>query len=200
VHDVDGDCRKDVVVADGGRYSIWVWRNTGGGALVATAEHAYAPDRNGLGLGASLTFADVDADGVDDVVVAWAELTSFGGDPTGDGAVTLLRGTGGGMFATYSTLVGDIGARSIAVADMNGDAIPDLIFADTRNDAIAVSFGTGSAVFQSVRRFTTVNNPTVLRVVDVDRDGTVDVLAVGSSTPGFVASSTTLGMLPGRCL
>jgi hypothetical protein len=201
VHDVDGDCRKDVVVADGARYSIWVWRNTGSGALVPSTEHPYASDHMGVGLRARVAVGDVDVDGVDDLVVSWADSSSIGGgDPTGGGAVTVLRGTSGGAFAPYSDVATDIGGRSIAVADMNGDTIPDLVVADIRTDTLAILHGHVDRSFEPVRRFTTVNNPNALHVADVDLDGTLDVLVVGASSAGFGSTTATLSVSRGRCL
>ncbi|HEY6758312.1 MAG TPA: VCBS repeat-containing protein, partial [Baekduia sp.] len=96
---------------------------TGGGAAPTfAARHTLA-----LGAGAtdprSLAVADLDADGRPDLVAGSAN--------GGTGAISVLRGTGGGAFApplgSPFGLGTTGGAGAIAVGDLNGDGRPDVL-------------------------------------------------------------------------
>jgi hypothetical protein len=74
-----------------------------------------------------VTAADIDGDGKLDIVVSnWG--TGNGG--SNDGSVTVLKGKGNGKFGAAKTFPsGGAEAPSVAVADVNGDGLPDLVLA-----------------------------------------------------------------------
>jgi len=106
--DCDGDGLLDAVTL-GARARLRVYAGRGGGRFEALpGEVSGGPARAG-------TFADLDRDGVDDLVLA-------------DGAVRVLRGLGGCRFDAPRELApvrpGD--AVQVAVADVNLDGLADL--------------------------------------------------------------------------
>ncbi len=112
----------------------------------------------------SVAIADLSGDGKLDLVVAnfcktYDQYGNCSGN--GEGGVAVLLGNGDGTFqpaVTYST--GAYGANSVAVADMNGDGILDLVVANWcgtqdqygcryQSGAVSVLFGNGDGTFQT---------------------------------------------------
>jgi hypothetical protein len=110
--------------------SIAVLIGNGDGTFKAAVNY------NSGGQGAySVAVADVNGDGKPDLLVANYNCYDVGNDGCGfsgggfglDGAVGVLLGNGDGTFQSAQTYdSGAVGARSIAVADLNGDGKPDL--------------------------------------------------------------------------
>jgi hypothetical protein len=114
-----------------------------------------AYDSGGLGAD-SVAIADLNGDGIQDLVVANGQQNGNGDF----GEVAVLLGNGNGTFqsaVTYST--GAYGATSVAVGDVNGDGIPDLVVGNDCLDlqgeicagsigAVSVLLGNGDGTFQ----------------------------------------------------
>ncbi len=73
---------------------------------------------------------------------------------------------------------------AIATADLNGDGFLDLVIGNSADNTISVLLGNGSGGFTSVvvqnpQNFATPPRPMSLALADVNRDGRVDVVALG---------------------
>jgi hypothetical protein len=67
-------------------------------------------------------------------------------------------------------------STSVAVADIDLDAIPDLVTADFGGDAVTVLFGDGNGGFPSTSTFAAGVLPTSVAVVDLDGNGRLDIV------------------------
>src|SRR5579864_2896079 len=89
----------------------------------------------------SVAVADFNGDGDADIVTVNCALTGYGGYicGTGDGVIGVLLGNGDGTFQPVLTY--DSGGEqdlSIAVADVNGDGMPDLAVAHGCGDGCGI--------------------------------------------------------------
>jgi hypothetical protein len=132
---------------------------------------------------------DVDGDGLVDVAIAHAGTTSSG---TVYRDITLLlltshSATGGGgpfRFAPTRLVYPLLSApRHLALADLNGDARPELLVtcADGTLNLFENTGGASQALFTAVPYVYPAGlNPTALQVADLDTDGDLDVMVSSS--------------------
>ena len=147
-----------------------------------------------------LVSGDANGDGLSDLLIANNCLTSACAD---NGQVAVFIRNGDGTFAApilYDT--GSVGAHSLALKDMNGDGVPDVVVAN--NDSIGVLFGKGDGTFQAALISPSVNGYQGQIVVeDFDGDGKLDVaseagpLLLGNGDGTFTATSGPLPPGPG---
>src|SRR5262249_27577290 len=99
--------------------------------------------------------------------------------------VSVLIGKGDGTFQTHVDYAVGTDPRSVAVADVNRDGIPDLIVTNYADSTVSVLLGSQAApgTFTAASPFATGANPTNLAAGDFNGDGNVD-LAVANSVGG----------------
>jgi hypothetical protein len=78
--------------------------------------------------------------------------------------------------------------HGLVVADFNGDGIPDLAASQANHEAIGIAVGVGDGTFQDGGGITDytykLDHPDGLVVLDVNRDGKPDLIAVNEPEPG----------------
>jgi hypothetical protein len=191
--DVDGDGARDVVVAgwDDGWSSgrLVVLRGDGHGGLSEPVSTPLSPAPGTIALG------DLDGDGVLDAA-AWA------GELSGLQKVIILLGDGDGAFragGSYPVAGPDLPAyaapvRLVALADLDGDGVLDLVSRSGPAPSLQVRLGTGDGTFGPATDYALADSPTALLAADLDGDGAVDLAAA----PGQYAGSPLLYVLLGN--
>jgi hypothetical protein len=67
-------------------------------------------------------------------------------------------------------------AGNVAIADFDGDGVPDLVVADTTANAVHVLSGTGKGTYGSQRDYVLDGVPVVITATDINRDGVLDIV------------------------
>jgi hypothetical protein len=184
--------------------------SNGNGAFVASTNIAnpprwtltpYAVDANPTGL----TFGDANGDGILDAVV----VNSKGQDVSvlpGGGA----NGVGNGTFVQSIDVSVAPAAQpnAVAVGDLNGDGIPDLVAVNTGTNSVSVFLGLPGGGYAAPATYSTVaagvgRSPVAVTLADMNRDGRLDIVTADSldnrvsvllnskTTPGTFGPATT---------
>jgi hypothetical protein len=147
--------------------------------------------------------SDLTGDGKQDIVVSEANTDT----------IDVLMNNGNGTFqAPQEYTVGPFGStarltsgtlpnfrRAIAVADFNGDGIPDIVVTNYASGDVSVLLGNGDGTFQPQRRFNAVPDPFDLAVGDLTGNGISDIVTVSANTTaGLNLLQQTVGVLLGR--
>ncbi len=98
------------------------------------------------------------------------------------GNLSVLLGKGDGTFQTPTGYTGG-GGVGVAVADINGDAKPDIVVAPGSSSSFGVLTGNGDGTFQPIEDHgQTANSVWSFVVADLNKDGALDVI---TTTPCF---------------
>jgi cysteine-rich repeat protein len=171
VGDFDGDGRDDVATTllSPSRVAIALGQDRVVGEP-ETIDLLVAP--RGLAAG------DVDDDGDVDLVVANDEA----------GSVTVLEGDGAGDFAiagSPSTIAGGggLGPWAVAIGDVTGDAIVDIVTANRDSSDVTVFAGTGGGALGIAQTFALGGvAPEAIALADLDGDGVLDVVTADAES------------------
>lgn len=160
------------------------------------------------GAGFTLAAADVNLDGITDIVTngtvllgskstGFARLdVSIGGpivvsDLNHDAKPDLIElnsfrvwlGHGDGTFSSLPLpAVGQHNLPQGAVAELNGDGNPDLVVVDQVTNQLFIRFGRGDGTFADGETFSTGGAPSAVAIADYDGDGRNDILVAHSGT------------------
>ncbi|HAV33554.1 MAG TPA: hypothetical protein DC058_21485 [Planctomycetaceae bacterium] len=159
VSDLDGNGTLDLATANStasGAVSILL----GSGSTLNPAAGIDLPSGS-----SALTVADLNNDGVGDLLVAGM-----------DGNVRLLRGNGNGSFQPAMTVFQSSLISALHVADISGDGIPDLIVEHQSSGSLTFVQGTGAGAFILRGNIQSGGGVQVSRMADVNRDGLADVV------------------------
>ena len=214
VGDLNGDGIPDLVVADAQSNTISVLLGNGDGTFQAPRQYAVGSFELPSVVGAQesladyrrpVVLADLTGSGLLDIVVANYD----------SGDVSVLLNRGDGTFKPQRRFDATDAPFGLAVGDLNGDGIPDIVTIDSTapgNGEIAVLLGRGDGTFlpevmfpaglQSGYTYSTV------RLADVNSDRKLDLIVSGSNNleievflgngngtfkPGVVYSAGRLG-------
>ncbi|MDJ0849969.1 MAG: VCBS repeat-containing protein [Myxococcota bacterium] len=125
--------------------------------------------------------ADLDGDGAQDLAVSNSAAPLF---PPG---VTVRQGNGDGSFGpeTFFPVTGP-GPRWLAVVDLDGDGVPDLVTVNSFGEDVSVLLGNGDGSFEAAVSYPVGSQPNSIAVADFDGNGAADVAVVAfNSGVGF---------------
>ena len=133
----------------------------------------------GAGATESVAVADVNRDGIPDIIVADQGCALCGTD----GSVSVLLGTGKGAFqpgVAYDS--GGLFAASVAVGDVNGDGKLDIVVANYLSATVGVLLANGDGTFKRVVTYATDGDQNYsVALADVNNDHMLDIIAVNQS-------------------
>ena len=163
IADFNGDGKPDMVISDGfGKYvNIRTFLGNGDGTfkIGPTAIANY---------GAGTAYAaDVNGDGK-------ADLVTWGYNHNQGGFVDILLGNGDATFKPMKSFALSPGTREIALADVNGDGIPDISAVSYDSD-IWVLLGNGDGTFKPALTSASLTD-TSIAVADINNDHVPDLI------------------------
>jgi hypothetical protein len=167
--DVDANAAVDIIYANGRRNSIEVLLGIGRGTWRAGETVTLTPRRDFY----TFALADIDLDGHDDLI-------STGDDRGGGQRLEIRRGTGRGTFAAAidggETLPQP---RIAALADLDGDRLPDLVITHAEVSRLSILTNAGGGRFAQAPKspHAMASEAFAVLVHDVDRDRRPDIVA-----------------------
>jgi len=143
---------------------------------------------NPAGGGRSLAAGDLNNDGKADLVVA---------NPISN-SISVFLGRGNGRFDRKNSVTNGISLPNfVTLADFNGDGKLDIVAANEFSDEVRVVLGNGDGTFGTGRTYAVGSTPTQIAVLDIDRDGKLDLI-VSCRSDGTTDISGGVSILRGR--
>jgi hypothetical protein len=167
VGDVNGDGHLDIVLVKGRHWPLTnlVRLGTGTGAFLPAAPVDTAADRSYSGV-----LVDMTGDGALDLVVS---------NDSPD-AKTVYRNDGRGRFTLVATFgEPDWNTRHVAVGDLNGDGIADVVLANRNSREATASFvclGMGGGRLADACSQISTGSATTITLADLNGDGALDLV------------------------
>jgi len=173
--DLDGDGDLDLAVSAEGMFtqgSAAVLWNDGAGVFSTQLS------LTSTGRPSDVAAGDVNGDGRADLVTRDAPVIGDEG-----GAVRVRLGSGDGTFGAPATLAG--AATALAVVDLDGDGVADVLVGDRNSLSVKVFFGAGDGTFAEPAASAIVaigNVVTGIAAGDLDGDGVGDLVVTAGQT------------------
>jgi Metallo-peptidase family M12/FG-GAP-like repeat/Carboxypeptidase regulatory-like domain len=165
ITDVNGDAKKDLVVASEDRDDVSVLLGTGNGSFLAPVTYAVGNSPT------SIVAGDFNHDGKADVAV-----TNYD-----SGNVSVLLGTGNGGFQPATNYPAGSSPYYLSIGDFNNDGNQDLVVANfnparVNASSLVILLGDGGGVFRPIATYLVGTSPSSAAVADFNNDNKQDVV------------------------
>jgi hypothetical protein len=170
--DLNGDGKPDIATADYGSSTVSVLLNRGDGTFQPGVQYLAGRGPHHVAIG------DLNGDGKPDLASANQGLFVS--------TVSVLLNNGNGSFQAKHDYETGGNPGSVAIGDLNSDAKPDLVTANSGSDTVSVLVNNGDGSFQPKRDYAAGHVPLSVAIGDVNADGKPD-LAVGNFDAGTVS-------------
>ncbi|MGI8693144.1 MAG: FG-GAP repeat domain-containing protein [Geodermatophilaceae bacterium] len=185
IGDLDIDGHLDLILTQSYR-RLDVLRGAGDGSFRRTDQVTLSETANGVAV------EDINGDGAPDVAVgSFFPLLNPGAT-----LVQVLLNDGTGDLSLGQPLEAGRNPASLAIGELNGDGIPDLVVAnrtktkvrsDLTRSSVAVFLGTGDGTFGPASFYPAGRRPSSVAIADFDSNGAND-LAVLDNVEGFTVN------------
>ncbi len=169
IADIDGDGKPEVVVLNKGSYTVSVYKNTSTlGSISFAAKIDYVTDS----FPQSIAVADMNGDGKYDIIVS-----NF--SPSRLSVFNNTSSTGVISFLPKKDFETNHLSSHFSIADMNGDAKPDIIISNPNSGSVSILKNTSSAggvSFAQESEYSTDPYPRDVIAVDMNIDGQPDIV------------------------
>jgi hypothetical protein len=148
--DLDGDDKPEIIVSHTGTNSISIFRNTSSTGSISASSFAAKTDFTTDGYLAGLAIGDLDGDGRPDIAVGGltSKKISILKNTSTPGSITISSFT---LNVTYPT--GNYN-YSVAIGDLDGDGLPDIVVTNTNDNNFSIFRNTMISVPPTITSFT----------------------------------------------
>lgn len=115
-------------------------------------------------ISAGLAVADLSGDSKQDIVAVWGSV------------VSVFIGSGSGHFSPPVNYPANSSPVAVAVGQLDGDGIPDVVVTNLNSNVISVLKGTGGGALGAPATYATAVGPTAVVLSDVNGDSNLDAL------------------------
>jgi hypothetical protein len=168
IGDLNGDGKLDIAVANAGAATVYVFRNT---STVGSLSFAAAISMATGSTPYDLAIADLNGDGLQDIAVANSGTTTVSVFKNTMSAGTL-------SFATKTDLTVGSNPKGIAIGDIDGNGVADIVVSNSGSTTISVLRNTtsaGSISFAAKVDKAATSVPMGVDIGDLDGDGKLDI-------------------------
>lgn len=170
IGDLNHDGIPDLVVANYWSNSVSVLLGKGDGSFEARADYTGGSGPFFVAIG------DLNGDGNPDCAVA-----NFGSLSGGAGSVSVFLGRADGTLDPRTDYPVEFGTNSVAIGDLNGDRISDLVVANYYSGVVSVLLGKGDGTkgdgtFEAKTDFATGSSAQFMALSDLTGDGALDLV------------------------